>query len=131
MEKPPRTGTQVVVAGEGDLVDLAKAMQILCASFGVEYLLCEGGPTLYGHMSRAGLIDEKFITVSPLEIALFVPKEQEPSQVEKASPPVQRPTTFMAPGFTKNSAPWWQWLSCRRVGNHQFSRYRKIFHREI
>jgi hypothetical protein len=31
----------------------------------------------------------------------------------------------MAPGFTKEDAPWWQWISCRRLGDHQFNRYRR------
>lgn len=125
-DKLPQSGTKVIVAGEGDHVDLAKAMQILRASFGIEYLLCEGGPTLYGYMSRAGLIDEKFITVSPLEVGLLVPPEQEPLTAGKNNLAGIRPTTFTAPGFTKENAPWWRWLSCRRVGDHQFSRYRRI-----
>lgn len=118
--------TQVIVSGEGDHVDLPKAMQILRASFGIEYLLCEGGPTLYGYMSRAGLIDEKFITVSPLEVGLLAPPEQESESADRDRLLSVRPTTFMAPGFTKETAPWWKWLSCRRVGSHQFSRYRRI-----
>lgn len=117
---------QVIVSGEGDVVDLPRAMKILRQEFGIEYLLCEGGPTLYGHMSRAGLIDEKFITVSPIEVGLLIPSEQEPLQAGKLNTPTVRPTTFVAPGFVKENAPWWQWLSCRRVGNHQFSRYRRV-----
>jgi riboflavin biosynthesis pyrimidine reductase len=125
LEKKPHPRVRVIVAGEGDLVDLPKAMRILRAEFGIEYLLCEGGPTLYGYMSRAGMIDEKFITISPLEVGLLIPPEQEPSEAEKLKPPVERPTTFVAPGFTQEKAPWWRWMSCRRVGNHQFNRYRR------
>ena len=116
---------KVIVAGEGSLVDLELAVRILRKEFGIERLLCEGGPMLYGHMLRAGLIDEQFLTVSPLEIGLLVPREQEPAEWEKLHPPQERPTIFMAPGFTKENAPWWRWMSCRRVGNHQFSRYRR------
>ena len=76
-------------------------------------------------MSRAGLIDEKFLTVSPVEVGLLVPPEQESAETEKERPPRERPTTFVAPGFTKESAPWWKWMSCRRVGDHQFNRYRR------
>lgn len=118
--------TQLIVAGEGALVDLRKAMQILRASFGIDYLLCEGGPTLYGYMSRAGLIDEKFITVSPVEVGLLMPPEEKTEVADGDCLLTVRPTTFMAPGFTKETAPWWRWLSCRRVGDHQFSRYRRI-----
>jgi riboflavin biosynthesis pyrimidine reductase len=116
---------KILVAGEGTFVNLEQAMRTLRQQYAVERLLCEGGPTLYGYMSRAGLIDEKFITISPLEIGLFVPPEQEPAEAEKSNPPKERPTTFMAPGFIKENAPWWQWLSCRRVGDHQFNRYRR------
>jgi riboflavin biosynthesis pyrimidine reductase len=125
LEKKPHPHVQIIIAGKEELVDLPSAMRTLRRRFGIEYLLCEGGPTLYGYMSRAGLIDEKFITVSPVEAGLPVPLEQEPSEAEKSNPPIRRPTTFDAPGFTKENAPWWQWISCRRVGDHQFSRYRR------
>lgn len=124
-EKKPPPHVKVIVAGEGAFVDLALAMRILRREHGIEHLLCEGGPTLYGYMSRAGLIDEKFITVSPLEIGLLIPAEQDLSEIEREHPPKQRPTTFMAPGFTKENAPWWRWMSCRRITDHQFNRYRR------
>lgn len=117
---------KVIVAGQGEFVDLPQAMGVLRTQFGIEYLLCEGGPTLYGYMSRAGLIDEKFVTISPIEVGLRIPPEQEPADAERSKPPIGRPTTFVAPGFTKENAPWWRWLSCRRVDDHQFSRYRRI-----
>ena len=116
---------KVIISGGGDFVDLAHAMRALRQHHGIERLLCEGGPTLYGYMSRANLIDEKFITISPMEIGLFIPPEQEPADSERSNPPKERPTTFMAPGFIKDNAPCWQWLSCRRIGDHQFNRYRR------
>lgn len=58
---------RVLVAGEGNVVDLPVAMRMLARELGIRLLLCEGGPTLYGYMSRAGLIDEKFLTISPVE----------------------------------------------------------------
>ena len=124
-QKSSHPHVKVVVAGEQSFVDLAEAMRILRRQHGIERLLCEGGPTLYGYMSRAGLIDEKFVTISPLEIGLFIPAEQEPSAAERSHPPKERPTTFMAPGFIKENAPWWRWMSCRRVADHQFNRYRR------
>jgi len=122
----PDLKAQVVVAGDSLLVDLPLAMRLLRDQLGIRYLLCEGGPTLYGHMSLAGLMDEKFVTVSPVEVGLRIPKEQEPSASEAANPPLYRPTVFDAPGFVKENAPWWRWMSCRKVGNHQFSRYRRV-----
>lgn len=119
------TKAQVIVAGNDQSVDLPLAMQLLRRHLGVEYLLCEGGPTLYGNMAKAGLIDEKFVTVAPREIGLIIPPEQEPAEWESKSPPRQRPTTFMAPGFTWENAPRWRWISCRRSRDQQFSRYRR------
>lgn len=116
---------QVIVAGEGEIVDLHSAMQILFERFGVRRLLCEGGPTLYGYMTRAGLIDEKFLTVSPVEVGIQIPPEQRPSAAEESNPPKQRPTTLMGHGFLKENAPWYRWISSRRIENHQFNRYRK------
>jgi riboflavin biosynthesis pyrimidine reductase len=116
---------RVMDSGPGNRVDLPEAMGVLRQELGIQYLLCEGGPSLYGSMSRAGLVDEKFMTISPVEVGLLIPPEQEPSEAEKSNPPTYRPTTFVAPGFTKETAPWWQWMSCRQVGNHQFSRYRR------
>jgi riboflavin biosynthesis pyrimidine reductase len=120
------TKAQVIVAGENRSVDLSLAMQMLRGDLRVEYLLCEGGPTLYGNMAKAGLIDEKFVTVAPQEIGLVIPAEQEPAEWERKSPPRLRPTTFMAPGFTWENAPSWRWISCRRSHDHQFSRYRRL-----
>ncbi len=62
---------RLVIAGQDKTIDLPEAMRILRKQMGVEHLLCEGGPTLYGSMARAGLIDEKFVTVSPVEIGLL------------------------------------------------------------
>jgi riboflavin biosynthesis pyrimidine reductase len=122
--RDPRT--QIIVAGEDKTIDLAKAMQLLRSEMRVRYLLCEGGPTLYGSMARAGLIDEKFVTVSPVEVGLLAPPEQEILPTEKSGGMMNlRPTTFMFPGFTKENAPWYRWMSCRRVGDHQFNRYRR------
>jgi riboflavin biosynthesis pyrimidine reductase len=119
------TKVQVIVAGEDRSVDLPLAMQMLRRDLGVEYLLCEGGPTLYGNMAKAGLIDEKFVTVAPKEIGLVIPPEQDPAEWERKNPPRERPTTFMTPGFTWENAPSWRWISCRRSRDHQFSRYRR------
>ncbi|HEX4605723.1 MAG TPA: dihydrofolate reductase family protein [Candidatus Angelobacter sp.] len=132
---PEKSGTvKLIVAGQGKL-DLPLAMKMLRQEMGIEHLLCEGGPTFYGSMSRAGMIDEKFVTVSPVEIGLLVPPEQETAplqqnnQIRNKQPTSRqaniRPTTFTFPGFTKENAPWWQWMSCRRVGDHQFNRYRR------
>lgn len=113
---------RVLVSGEDKFVDLSEVARMLRAQLGIEHLLCEGGPTLYGYMAKAGLIDEKFVTVSPVEVGQLVPPDQEGAANEDS--PV-RPTTFYAPGFLAGQESHWRWVSCRRVGSHQFSRYRK------
>jgi riboflavin biosynthesis pyrimidine reductase len=116
---------RLIIAGHDKTIDLPAAMRVLRNEMGIEHLLCEGGPTLYGSMARAGLIDEKFVTVSPVEIGLLVPPEQDITPAGTGTQLNVRPTTFMFPGFTKETAPWWRWMSCRRVGDHQFHRYRR------
>jgi riboflavin biosynthesis pyrimidine reductase len=118
-------GVKSLIAGQDKTIDLPLAMRILRKEMGIEHLLCEGGPTFYGSMSRSGLIDEKFVTVSPVEIGLFAPAEQGIAPAGHGNPTNLRPTTFTFPGFTKENAPWWQWMSCRRVEDHQFNRYRR------
>jgi riboflavin biosynthesis pyrimidine reductase len=54
----------VLVAGD-DRVDLVAAVDRL-AERGLARVLCEGGPTLFGALLAAGLVDELCLTVSPL-----------------------------------------------------------------
>ena len=54
----------LIVAGD-DHIDLAAALDRL-AERGLRRMLCEGGPTLFGALLRAGLVDELCLTVSPL-----------------------------------------------------------------
>jgi riboflavin biosynthesis pyrimidine reductase len=124
-EKTTHPQVRVIVCGEDKFVDLRETAALLRRQLGIEHLLCEGGPTLYGYLARAGMVDEKFVTVSPVEVGQLVPPEQEKSPADELMPSPYRPTTFYAPGFTAENAPWWKWVSCRRVGDHQFSRYRR------
>lgn len=120
-QKHPRI--QIIVAGEWPRVDLNLMARKFRDELGIDYLLCEGGPTLYGAMSKAGLIDEKFVTVTPVELGQVAPPEQEMAEFDKSK---ARPTTFAGPGFTKESMTRWKWISCRRVGDHEFNRYRRV-----
>jgi riboflavin biosynthesis pyrimidine reductase len=115
----------VIAAGEGDTLDLPAATRELRRALGVQHLLCEGGPTLYGSLARADLVDEKFVTVAPVEIGQIVPIEQERLANELAVSPLLRPTVFGGPGFTRESMTRWTWLSCRKSGEHQFHRFRR------
>jgi riboflavin biosynthesis pyrimidine reductase len=53
----------VIIAGESE-VDLAEGLGALRAQ-GARVVLCEGGPTLNGHLFSAGLADELCLTVAP------------------------------------------------------------------
>ena len=94
-------------------LDLAEAVALLQERYGIRYLLCEGGPSLYGSMLTAGLIDEKFLTVSPMEVG-------------DMSVDGRRPTILPGVALGKEDAVRWQWLSCRRVADHQFHRFRRV-----
>jgi riboflavin biosynthesis pyrimidine reductase len=114
-EKKTHPNVRVLVAGEGKFVDLRRALAILRKELQIEYLLCEGGPTLHGYLERAGLVDEMFVTTSPVLLGQTKPEGGG-----------ARPNVFTgAPGFGKEDAPWWRWMSCRRSGDHQFNRYRR------
>jgi riboflavin biosynthesis pyrimidine reductase len=115
----------IIAAGDGEELDLPAAIRRLRRQLGIKYLLCEGGPTLYGALARADLVDEKFATFSPVETGQIVPQEQERLPGEQDIAPLLRPTVFGGPGFTKESMTHWTWLSCRKSGDHQFNRYRR------
>ena len=115
----------VIAAGDGESFDLPQAIRKLRDKLGIEHLLCEGGPTLYGSLARADLVDEKFMTVSPVEVGQIVPPEHERLPSEAGTSPLLRPTVFGGPGFTRENITHWTWLSCRKVGDHQFNRYRR------
>jgi riboflavin biosynthesis pyrimidine reductase len=114
----------LVIAGAGPEIDLPLAVRQLREKFNIRRLLCEGGPTLYGALARADLVDEKFVTVSPIEAGQIVPKEQERT-VHETAPVLLRPTTFGGPGFTKEKLTRWRWMSCRKIDDHEFNRYRR------
>jgi 5-amino-6-(5-phosphoribosylamino)uracil reductase len=115
----------IVEAGEGESFDLPQGIRKLRDELGIKYLLCEGGPTLYGSLARADLVDEKFMTVSPVEVGQLVPPQQERLPGEANTSPLLRPTVFGGLGFTRENITHWTWLSCRKVGDHQFNRYRR------
>jgi riboflavin biosynthesis pyrimidine reductase len=119
------THVAVIAAGEKDTFDLTRAISKLREEMDVRHLLCEGGPTLYGSLARLDLIDEKFLTVAPVEVGQLVPPEQERLATEEATPVLMRPTIFGGSGFTFEQATRWTWLSCRKAGDHQFNRYRR------
>jgi riboflavin biosynthesis pyrimidine reductase len=49
-----------------DRVDLIAALAALRSDYDLNHLLCEGGPTLFGALHAAGLVDEVCLTITPL-----------------------------------------------------------------
>lgn len=95
-----------------DQVDLNKLCSILYHTFSIKRLLCEGGPRAYGSMIQAGLIDEEFLTLSPVVIG-------------DAQPP--RPGLVEGVGFSHNAHPLSKPVSLRRAGDHLFLRSRYVY----
>jgi riboflavin biosynthesis pyrimidine reductase len=106
-------------------VDLGELLRRLRVEDGIRFLLCEGGPTLYGHLARGGWVDEKFITIAPQEIGRGIPAEQERAEWEIESGTTTRPSAFEGAGFTVENAPWYRWISSRKAGDHEINRYRR------
>jgi riboflavin biosynthesis pyrimidine reductase len=113
--------TRVLVSGQGDQIDWHDLLSQL-HQLGISYLLCEGGPGLYGSMMRARTIDEKFLTISPQEIGAEPPADAAGSSGEHNDK--SRITSFTGPGFSPESAQWYRLMSGRRAGDHLFLRYR-------
>jgi riboflavin biosynthesis pyrimidine reductase len=57
--------TEVVAVNGGDTVDLAAAVEVL-RTRGCSVILSEAGPSMFGSLLSSGLVDELFLTVSPL-----------------------------------------------------------------
>jgi len=115
---------EIIPAGTDETIDVAEALRKLRQHLGIRHLLCEGGPTLYGELLRADLIDEKFVTIAPVEVGQRVPAEQKRLPSEQGTDPLIRPNGFGGPGFTRETMSRWMWVSSRKSGDHEFNRYR-------
>jgi riboflavin biosynthesis pyrimidine reductase len=65
-EPPPAPAAVSVIRTGGDEPDFVVALRRLRAEHGVRSVLLEGGPTLLSAMAGAGVVDELFLTLSPL-----------------------------------------------------------------
>ena len=77
-------------------------------SYGVRSVLCEGGPTLNGHLFAAGLVDELMLSMT----ATIVGGELAPTIV------AGRELTAPVPGAS--------WSRCTRARGDLFSRWRSF-----
>jgi riboflavin biosynthesis pyrimidine reductase len=91
-----------------DRVDLNRVVQVLHHDYQVKTLLCEGGPRVYGSFVAAKLIDEEFLTLSPVVIG---------QNAERSRPGLIEGVAF-APENAPRSIP----ISLKRAGDYLFLR---------
>jgi riboflavin biosynthesis pyrimidine reductase len=76
---------------------------------GVELLLHEAGPTLFGEFLAGGFMDELFLSVAP--------------QIAGRAAAHPRPGLVANVQFSPATAPWWTLLSAKRAADYLFLRY--------
>ena len=86
-------------------------LRLLYAQLGVERLLHEGGPTLFGQFLAADAVDELFLTMSP--------------QIAGRRSDEIRPALVQGTKFTPDRAPWFQLLSVKQRTEHLYLRYQR------
>ncbi len=91
-----------------DRVDLRRVVQVLHHDYQVKTLLCEGGPRVYGSFVAAKLIDEEFLTLSPVVIG--------------QNSECGRPGLIEGVAFTPENAPRSKPVSLKRAGDYLFLR---------
>lgn len=101
--------SEAIVVNDGELVDLAAAVELL-RSRGHEQILSEGGPTVFGLLLEAEVVDELFLTVSPL--------------LAGRSPLSQRLGLIEGLHFLPDTRVAADLEGIRRHGEHLFLRYR-------
>ena len=98
----------LVAVSDGDSVDLRVALDVLRAR-GHQHVLSEAGPTTFGELLAQGLVDELFLTLSPV-LAGRLQARRRLALVEGVE---LLPGTHVAPRL----------VSLRRGGSHLFARY--------
>jgi riboflavin biosynthesis pyrimidine reductase len=107
--RPHLPGTTTVVLGPAPRLDPAAAVEAL-RSRGHQLILSEGGPNTFGTLLAAGLVDELFLTTSPL-VAGRTADSPRRALVEGIE---------LLPATTVGC----ELLTLRRAGSQLFSRYR-------
>jgi len=64
-----------VPATQSGTIDVANALEIMKSRYGVDILLCEGGPALNHALISANLADELFVTMAPVLVGANTPEE--------------------------------------------------------
>ncbi len=99
------------LSAEGTHISPSAILSFLRHEAGVELLLHEAGPTLFGEFLAGEFVDELFLTVAP-QIAGRATSNPRPGLVENVQ-------------FSPATAPWWKLLSTKSAANYLFLRYQK------
>ena len=102
------SSSKVVAIGDAEDVDLTSVMSVLHGE-GHDVVLTEGGPTVIGGLVDRGLLDELFLTVSPL--------------LAGRSLTTGRPGLVEGVGLLPDRTVSGELVSVRRHGSHLFLRY--------
>jgi riboflavin biosynthesis pyrimidine reductase len=97
----------VVVVNDGDRVDLGRALDLLRAR-GLDVIVSEAGATTFAELVAGGLVDELFLTISPVLAGR-----------------AGLPSFGLAEGiaFLPDERVGWRLRSARRAGDHLLLRY--------
>ncbi len=87
-------------------------LTLLRQEAGVQLLLHEAGPTLFGEFLAGGFIDELFLTVAP--------------QIAGRDAVHPRPGLVANIQFSPATAPWWKLISAKSATAYLFLRYRAV-----
>jgi 5-amino-6-(5-phosphoribosylamino)uracil reductase len=104
---------QIRYLAVGDTLDQHRLMHMLRQNYGINTLLCEAGPQVYGSLLQDGLINDAFVTISPIIIGRS--NEQ------------QRPSLIEGVAFDYEHPPQLRLLSVHRHGSYLYlhSRYER------
>lgn len=105
---PRRDHVEIVTVSDTAAPPVEALLHVL-GERGFELILSEGGPSLFGELLAARLVDELFLTVAP--------------QVVGRSERAQRLALVEGVGFAPDVAPWARLRSVMRSVDHLFLRY--------
>jgi riboflavin biosynthesis pyrimidine reductase len=95
-----------------DHISPSAILTLLRQEAGVELLLHEAGPTLFGEFLAGGFMDELFLTVAP--------------QIAGRDAVHPRPGLVANFQFSPATAPWWKLISLKSATDYLFLRYQTV-----
>jgi riboflavin biosynthesis pyrimidine reductase len=101
-------GIEVIVSGQDGRVSVQEVLDRL-AGRGCRVVLCEAGPTVFGELVAAELVDELFLTIAP--------------RIAGRDGPSIRPGLAQGVAFQAALAPGLRLRTVMRAGDHLFLRY--------